>query len=148
MFCIIVCFLFISPIFLHAQMAAEMETILETPIITCGEAARFVLLSAEVTEDNGSAVTETAFDWAMKQGWLSKRSALNDYITLGNLSLLVMNAFGFKGGLMYTLFPIPRYAFRTMVSRSVIQGAADPDMTVSGERLCIRPCGVKVRKNR
>jgi hypothetical protein len=39
-----------------------------------------------------------------------------------------------KGGLMSTLLPGPRYAYRSMVSRSIIQGKTDPDMKVSGDR--------------
>jgi hypothetical protein len=43
-------------------------------------------------------------------------------------------AFNIPGGFMHALLPGPRYAFRAMVNRSFIQGAADPGMTVSGER--------------
>jgi hypothetical protein len=48
-----------------------------------------------------------------------------------------MKAFNIKGGMMYTFFPGPRYAFRTMVSRSFIQSPADPGLQVSGEQFLI-----------
>jgi hypothetical protein len=46
-----------------------------------------------------------------------------------------MNAFNFKGGLMYSLFHTPRYAHREMVYRKLVQGRSDPDLIVSGEKM-------------
>jgi hypothetical protein len=80
---------------------------------------------------------EEAFEQAMAKGWLPKGAAADDPITLGGLSLLMMKAFNLKGSMMYAIFPGPRYAFRAMVSRSFIQGAADPGMKVSGERFLL-----------
>jgi hypothetical protein len=54
---------------------------------------------------------------------------------LGEAAFLVTGAFGIKGGLMYTLFPGPRYAYRELLYRKIIQGRADEGFTVSGERL-------------
>ena len=125
--CVIVCFLIFVPVFLSAQVAAELETILESPVISCAQAARFVFASQGITH-------QVAFDTAMERGWLPHNAAPDDPITLGSLSFLIMQAFDIKGGMMYAIVPGPRYAFRTMVSRSLIQGAADPAMTVSGER--------------
>ena len=36
---------------------------------------------------------------------------------------------------MYSLFHTPRYAYREMVYRKLIQGRANPSMKVSGQRL-------------
>jgi len=33
---------------------------------------------------------------------------------------------------MYGLFPSPRYAYRELAARQVIQGRADPDMKIDG----------------
>jgi hypothetical protein len=46
-----------------------------------------------------------------------------------------MVAFGLKGGLMYSLFPGPRYAYRELLYLKIIQGRADGGSAVSGERL-------------
>ncbi|HQO67037.1 MAG TPA: hypothetical protein PLI66_09890, partial [Spirochaetales bacterium] len=53
-------------------------------------------------------------------------------ILLKDYAYLLMSAFGLRGGLMYALFPGPRYAYRQLVSSFVIQGRSDPDMAVSG----------------
>jgi hypothetical protein len=108
---------FFAPVFLFGQsQAAELETLLEKPVVSYAEAARFISASAE-------GETE-----------LPRKADPEKPISLGELSFLLMKAHNIKGGLMYAVFPGPRYAFRTMVSRSLIQGAADPAMTVSGER--------------
>jgi len=125
-------FLFIMPVLVCAQTAEELETVLGTDNVTCAQAAGFVVAAA-----NDAAVqntSETAFEEALAKGWLPPKTKPEDYITLGRLSLLLMKAFNIPGGVMYTLIPGPRYAFRAMVSRSYIQGAADPAMKVSGER--------------
>ena len=151
MFFLIMCFLLLAPVFLPAQTAAELEALLETPAVTCSQAAWFVYASERGDASKGSGASggggafeksdsadisspETAFERAKAKGWLPKTAAPDDPISLGALSFVMMKAFDIKGGLLYTIFPGPRYAFRTMVSRSLIQGAADPDMKVSGDR--------------
>ncbi|MCL2443529.1 MAG: hypothetical protein FWD13_08735 [Treponema sp.] len=125
------CFLFLLPVLLSAQTAAELETILQSPTVTCTQAARFVLASlADITVQDRN----NAFERVMANGWLPKNTLPDENITLRKLSFLIMKAFDMKGGLMYLIFPSQRYAYRTMVSRSYIQGASDPAMLVSGER--------------
>ena len=129
----ILCFIAAAPAFIPAQTAAELEAVLDNPAVTCAQAAWFTLAAAPPDYDlTGGA--EGAFKTARGKGWLPREAAADDPVRLGTLSFLIMKAFDIKGGLMYTLLPGERYAFRTMVSRSLIQGAADPAMTVSGER--------------
>jgi hypothetical protein len=49
----------------------------------------------------------------------------------------MMKAFNLKGGMMFAIAPGPRYAYRSMLNRSFIQAAADPTMTVSGDRFLL-----------
>ena len=125
-------FFLIMPVFVTAQTAAELEKVLGTPNVTCAQAAGFVLAAAQDTSAKNTP--KDAFEQAVAKGWFSKETKPEDSITLGKLSFLIMKAFNITGGAMYTLFPGPRYAFRTMVSRSYIAGTADPAMKVSGER--------------
>ena len=133
LFFIIVVVFVLPPFFLTAQTAAELETVLECPAVTCAQAAWFVLGSCGLTVSS----QEAAFEQAMANGWFPKRASADGLINMGTLSFLMMKAFDLKGGLMYLIMPGPRYAFRSMVSRSVIQGAADPAMNVSGERFLL-----------
>jgi len=132
--CLTLFFVFLSPALLQAQTAAELEAVLENPAITYSQAAWFVYASAGTTVSMDGVDFQEAFDRAMSNGWLTKKAAPDDPIKLGAVSFLMMKAFGIKGGLMYMILPGPRYAFRTMVSRSLIQGGADPGMKVNGER--------------
>ena len=130
LFLIIAGLFFVFPVLISAQTAAELEALLETPAVSYDQAARFVLLSGN------PAFEGNAYEQAVANGWL-KNSAPDSPVTLGNFSFLIMKTFDMKGGMMYSFFPGPRYAFRSMVSRSYIQGAADPSMTISGEQFLL-----------
>jgi len=110
--------------------ALELETVLEVPAVTCGQAAMFVLNSAGIDYSGSS------FDYAVSKGWL-KNTTPGNQISMRALSFLIMKAFSIKGDIMYRLFPGPRYAYRSMVSLSYIQGVSDPSMKISGDRFLL-----------
>jgi hypothetical protein len=113
------------------QTAAEMESLSGAREITCAQAAYFVLAAAlEDPPQNPQA----AFGMALEQGCLPANSKSNGSITMGGFSLLLMKAFNIKGGLMYRLFPVGRYAYREMNSRGFIEGRSYSTFTVSGEQ--------------
>jgi len=115
-----------------AQTAAEMETLLNTHAVTYAQAARFVLQAAGAAAIANPAA---AFRFAQEKDWLPKGVSPETPARLDGVSLLFMNAFGLKGGLLYSLVKNPHYAYREMVYRSAIQGRADPHMAVSGYQL-------------
>ncbi|MDR1277332.1 MAG: hypothetical protein LBK02_01120 [Treponema sp.] len=43
-----------------------------------------------------------------------------------------MKSFGLKGGILYTLFPGPRYACRELAYLRIIQGGGDPGTHLQG----------------
>jgi hypothetical protein len=108
-----------------------MDAALESETVSWAVAARFVLPAAGFDPGGG----EAAFREAAEQGWLPKGAGPEKEATLGGLSFLVMRAFGFKGGLLYRLFPGPRYAYRELVYRGIIQDQSGPSQKVSGFRL-------------
>jgi hypothetical protein len=115
----------------RAQTAAEMERLLDTGEITYTQASYFTLASVlEAPPPNPAA----AFALARERGWFPVNAEPGGPVKLKNLSLLMMKAFGLEGGLMYRLFPGPRYAYREMTRRGFIEGRAYPLFTVSGER--------------
>jgi hypothetical protein len=123
--------LILSAVSLSAQTAAEMERLLDTKEITFTEAAYFTLASVM---EKPPEYPSGAFILALEKGWLPGNAEPNGSIQLRNLSSLMMGAFNLEGGLMYRLFPGPRYAFREMSRRGFIEGRAYPRFTVSGER--------------
>jgi outer membrane protein OmpA-like peptidoglycan-associated protein len=121
------------PSSLSAQStAAEIETLLETKVVTYAQAARFVLEAADVRITNNP---EEAFYYAVQRNWLPKNVTSNDPAQLNKISLLLMRSFNVNGGLFYSIFKNPHYAYRELVYKNVIQGRHAPSMQVSGERL-------------
>jgi outer membrane protein OmpA-like peptidoglycan-associated protein len=51
---------------------------------------------------------------------------------LGEVAQLIIKAFGLKGGIMYSLFPVPHYACRTLVYAKIIRGRTDPGGRLDG----------------
>ena len=121
------CFTLVLPVF--AQTAAELEALLATRALSYEQAASFVLRAAEVTTPG------SAFNYASEQKWLPAKAAPSDRAALNGVSLLVMGAFGIKGGIMYSATKSPHYAYRELVHQGIILGRADPDLAVSGDRL-------------
>ena len=116
-----------SPIF--AQTAAEIETLLASDAVSYDQAASFVLRAADVE------ATGSAFTYATEQKWLSAKAVSGGSATLDEVSLLIMGAFGIKGGIMYSATKAPHYAYRELVYQGIIQGRADPALVVSGDLL-------------
>jgi len=117
---------------LPAQMAAEMETLLETQAVSYAQAARFVLEAAEAATIADPA---EAVRFAQENSWLPNDIDPETPARLDVLSLLFMQSFNLKGGIIYSFVKSPHYAYRELVYRQAIQGRADPEMTVSGHQL-------------
>jgi hypothetical protein len=116
----------------HAQSADWIESLLASDSVTYADAALLVLEAADVTAASTAAA---AFGYAAERGWLPRGAAASDAARLDGLSLLVMGAFDFKGGLFYTLTKSPHHAYRELAYRNIIQGRADPQMLVPGDLL-------------
>jgi hypothetical protein len=117
---------------IHAQSADWIESLLATDRVSYADAALLVLQAADVP----AALTPVAaFNYAAENAWLPRGAAADDAARLDGLSLLVMGAFDFKGGLFYTLTKSPHHSYRELAYRNIIQGRADPLMPVSGDLL-------------
>jgi hypothetical protein len=115
-----------------AQSSEAIDQILTADALTCGKAAYLLLVASDnIAEDAGDA---RSFDMLQGLGWIGKEKTAGTPITVSEYAYVVMRAFGMKGSLMYSLLPGPRYAFRELVDRGVIQGRADPGETLTGHR--------------
>ena len=127
-----VCFLLALPVFLFAQTAQKIEELLSSDALSYEHVTQFVLEAADVPASYSPAA---AFSYAAEQGWLPKNASANEQAKLRGLSLLVMRAFDMQGGMFYSLFQTPHYAYRELVYRNIVVGRVDPDMAVSGDTL-------------
>jgi len=130
-----ICYLFIGNSFLHAQTAARIGRLLVQETVSYQDAALLALEASGHLDPASNTKAEDAFSFAMKSGWLPANAKADSAANMKGLSLLVARAFGIKGGLFYTIFKNPHYAYRTLVYYNIIQGKADPNMSVSGEFL-------------
>jgi len=129
--CVFLFFFFVSaPVFAQST-ADEIEDLLNTQAVTYLQAVRFVLEASSVMAASGH---EEAYDYAFARNWLPKNTSMSETMRLDDFSLLLMQSFNLKGGIFYTLAKNPRYAYRELVYREVIQGRTDPGMKVTGER--------------
>ena len=129
-------FLFLAiSVQLHAQTAAEIDALLEADKISAACLARFVLGAADLLPEglSGAEAEEAAYGIAYSNGWLKLSAGEN--VTLKDTAFLIMKAFDLRGGIMYSLFKNPRYAYREMIYRKLIMGHADQAMTPNGARL-------------
>jgi outer membrane protein OmpA-like peptidoglycan-associated protein len=125
-------FFFISPLYLSAQTAGEVESVLSSREINFAQASRFVLTVAEVLDETAEA--GRAYALAREQGWVPQNVSSDRSIRLGELCFLIMRAFKMKGSFLYGMFPGPHYAFRELNYLKLIPGQRDPGLKVSGER--------------
>ena len=115
-----------------AQTAETLEQITEREQITVGQAAYIAAASAGVI---GETESEQAALAALFDSGSDGAASRQDHpVTLAMYSHMLMTAFERDGGLLYSLFPGPRYALRELEFERVIQGGGDPGDTVSGRR--------------
>ena len=111
----------------HIEKVSE---IIKTEKTTFGQAAYLVGVysgSVEESSDYDKAVS------ALKEkGVISADVDSNKEINLAELSYLCMQTTEMNGGLFYTLFPGPRYAFRELKARGILPALADPGVKVNG----------------
>ena len=123
--------------FAFAQTASELDTMLTADTVSGARVARFVLGAADLLPAglSGNEAERAAYDMAASKGWIKVSSG--EAVTMKNAAFLVMKAFDLKGGVMYSLFGNPRYAYREMVYHKLIPGSTDQSMKVSGAKLLL-----------
>jgi hypothetical protein len=129
------CLLITVPCLLFGQTADRIERLLEQERVNFKDAALLVLEASEHLDPDKQTSADDAFNFAKERGWLPKNAEANTDARLDGLSLLVIQAFEINGGLFFSLFKNPHYAYRAMVYREIVQGRSDPQMSVSGELL-------------
>ena len=128
-------FLLLLPALAFAQTASELDAMLAANTVSAARAARFVLGAENLLPAgvSGADAEKAAYDKASSNGWI--KSGAGEALTMKDAAFLIMKAFDLKGGVMYSLFGSPRYAYREMVYQKLIMGKADQGMKVSGARL-------------
>ena len=114
------------------QAAHRIDKILETQKATFGQAAYLILTASENGSDGIDF--ETAFEQfkTKNQDWLPNTVTAEDAIPAQTYAFLLMKAFNIKGGMMYRIYPCPRYAYRDLRYLAIIQGKNNPEALITG----------------
>lgn len=113
-----------------AQSNEFVDGLLGQEQVSYGQVSYLVLVASDnLGEDADEA---RAFELLGNLGWAPEGAEIDGSVPLNRYADILMKAFGMKGGVMYTLFPGPRYAYRQLSSLQVIQGRSDPSSGVDG----------------
>jgi hypothetical protein len=113
-----------------AQSSGFMDGLLGAKEASFGQLSYLVLAASDRL--GAEADQAGAFKMLQDLGWAPKAARADDPMTLASYAYILMRAFDMKGGILYSLFPSPRYAYREFVSRSIVQGRSDPLDPVDG----------------
>lgn len=115
---------------LSAQTAEIMDRIIATPAISVSQAAYLVFVaSGKLAEDSSPDQAFTLFE---EMNWVDSHGNPDRPLLAAEYAYLLTKSYGLRGGLLYTLLPSPRYAFRDLVYRGIFGSRGDPDETVTG----------------
>ncbi|MCF7947832.1 MAG: hypothetical protein K9M94_04490 [Spirochaetia bacterium] len=116
-----------------AQSNQIIDQLLEKKETSFAEALYLVqTATGEIPEDISPQIAAERFD---SQGWNLPQISADTPITLGEYSQLLMHAFEIPGGIMYSIFPGPRYAAREAHYRGFVRGSALPGRSLSGSEV-------------
>jgi len=129
--CFTFVFILINMPILFAQFDEHIDVILKQENISFGQAVYIVLVASEQCDENAGVAG--ALEKLRSNGWKIRIKGENDAITLGEYSYLLMKAFNIPGGLMYMMFPGPRYAVRELEYKQLLVENPSQGRTLSGE---------------
>lgn len=114
------------------QSAEKVDKILETEKATFGQAA--YLIQTALNGGSDGLDFDTAFDRfkSEHQNLIRDSVTADDVIPAKTYAFLLMKAFDVKGGMMYRIYPCPRYAYRDLRYLAVIQGKNNPTASMTG----------------
>lgn len=113
-----------------AQSSERISEMIKTDEITFAQASYLIATyKGMVAED---ADNNTAFLELVNSGIIKNRYETDDLLTLDNAAYLCAWTMDIKGGIFYSLFKSPRYAFKELQAKGVLPSDVDPIFTVSG----------------
>ena len=124
--------LILLPVNLPAQSAQLIDQILGEAQLSYGSAAYLILgATGNISED---ATRQDAVETFTELGMGLPNAEIDDWLTLGQYSLLLMRVLEVEGGFAYTVSGESRFAARELAFLGAIQGRAFPGMSIDGAR--------------
>ncbi len=116
-----------------AQSADIVDNLLSQENARFGEAVYMIAVGSGLASESVSIAD--AVKIIKDKHWTGAFKNSTDPITLGEVSFITMKALKIHGGLMYTLFPSPRYAVRELAYLGFIEGEAHPGNKMKGDQV-------------
>lgn len=123
--------LFVFPVF--GQSNEIIDKILKQDQIDFDYTAYLILSAGEIIDE--SIEPSGVIDELNNLNWNFKDIEEGKKVTLGETSLLIMNALKLKGGIMFSLLPNERYAYKELVFKGILKPEEDLKRNVSGIEL-------------
>ena len=128
---LIICLLTAAGSFaVFGQSNQLMDDLLTAEKAQWGTSVYLVLMSAGMISED--ATLEESLRTVEEKGWGFSDVPGDAPVNLGAFSYLVMKVYGMEGGIMFTLFPGPRYAAREFSYRGFISGNQSPYRILDG----------------
>lgn len=115
---------------LASQSNEFLDVLIGAPTVRGDQAAYLVLVASENLPEDADQTR--AFEMLGDLGWVPGGMTAESVVTWSDLAYMCMKAFGMNGGILYRLFPGPRYAYREMRYQGILQGRMDPGTPVDG----------------
>ncbi|HUX51520.1 MAG TPA: hypothetical protein VMW73_12025 [Spirochaetia bacterium] len=95
---------------LFAQPNSVIDSVLSQKQASFEDSVYLILTAGNLLPSSGSV--QDALDILKQKGWLTIPAKPDAPITFGQYAFLLMRTFNIPGGVLYSLFPGPRYAGR------------------------------------
>ena len=116
-----------------AQSNSEVDDLLAQVQARTDSAAYMILVaSGQLGED---ASPSDAYTMLLDKKWILAAQEPSFPIKVDQYCAIVMRALGLKGGLMYSLFPGPRYAYREFVAKGFVNPSGGPKRLLPGDEV-------------
>jgi hypothetical protein len=116
---------------LFSQSNELLDKLLDQPQAHFGDVVYMTMVAAKLLPE--TATPQNALDVLQRQNWKIPALPLDAPVQLGTYSYLLMKAFKLKGGILYQLFPGPRYACRELGYMRIVATDVITNRSVSGE---------------
>lgn len=120
---------------LSAQSAEKVTEMLSTEKVTVSQTAYFAASWLNLIDDGASGAD--AVQKLSSAGIWKTSLKTDDKMNLSQFAGLCMKTWKIKGGLLYSVTHLDRYAFREFQAKDFIKRTEDPSAAVSGRRALI-----------
>lgn len=118
---------------IYSQSNQIVDQVLAQELIDFDKGVYLILSAGGViTQDRTPAEAMATLEGL---NWHITVKKATDKMSLIDASMLIMNALELQGGIMYSLFPISRYAYKEMKFKGFIENATDGNRLISGVEL-------------